>query len=154
MFFYYYLKDLMADSRSVKNLKLLHKLSTQKSDEIRIQIQDCLSKIDQFKKLTDKITEEQIFEEKFSAQAEDISITGFFDTYRARQKQKLLEISKSIEEMEKIYESLSDQLREIFSEQKTYELTIEKLKKEKEEEIKIKEMLFFDEVATNLWQRK
>ncbi|MES2252619.1 MAG: hypothetical protein V4482_02930 [Pseudomonadota bacterium] len=144
----------MINLHTVKNLKLLKQISLQKSDVLRIEMRDCLSQIDHFNKQAQALLNERFHEENFSAQAEHMGTTHSLDAYRDKQKRARADIIKSKSEAENAYDVLSEQLGILFSEQKSYEITIEDWKKKELAREKREEMLFFDEVAMQKWRSK
>ena len=141
-------------SNIVKNLKLLKKLSQQQSDMLRVEMQSCLGQIDQLNACVQTLIEECHREEEFSAQPEHVETTVSLDAYRERQKQEQVKISNLIEDAEKSYDGLHEQLAELYSEQKSYEITLDDLNKKELEREKQIELQFFDEVSVQRWRNK
>jgi len=141
----------MVNSHTIKSLILLKQISLQKSDLLRIEMRNYLSQIDRLNKQEQALFDESCREEKFSAQAEHTGMILALDAYRNKQKHMHADIIKSRMEAQNAYDLLSEQLGILFSEQKSYEITIEdRMQKERACE-KRKEMLFFDEVAMQKW---
>lgn len=142
------------DSHTVKNLNLLKKLSLQKSDLLRLEMYDYLSEIDQLKINSEKLIEQRLQEEGFAAKAENVEFNLALDAYREKQKTKLVKNKQLSEEIEKSYGALRDQLSELFSEQKSYEITIDDFTKKVTVREKQEELHFFDEVSMQRWRSR
>ena len=142
------------DLHTVKNLNLLKKLSLQKSDLLRLEMSDYLSEIDQLNVYSKELLEKRLHEEEFAAEAVHMECALVLDAYRIKQKSKLIENAKLSEDIEKSYSALHDQLVALFSEQKSYEITIDDFKKKEVMREKQEELQFFDEVSMQRWPSK
>ncbi|MES2607450.1 MAG: hypothetical protein V4544_01765 [Pseudomonadota bacterium] len=142
------------DLHTVKNLKLLKKLSLQKSDLLRLEMHECLSQIAQLNTYSKELIASHLREEEIAARAEHVEIAIAFAAYRAKNKSELFKTAKAASEIEKSYEILRDQLGDLFSEQKSYEITIDDLKKKQMMSDKQKEAQYFDEVSMQRWRSK
>lgn len=142
------------DLHTVKNLGLLKRLSLQKSDLLRLEMHDYLTEIDQLNIHSEKIIEQHLQEEEFAAQAEHVGCNLALDAYRSKQKNQLKENKRLAEEMEKSYTTLHSQLVELFSEQKSYEISIDDFKEKESVREKQEELHYFDEVSMQRWRRK
>lgn len=142
------------DLHTVKNLNLLKKLSLQKSDLLRLEMSDYLSEIDQLNVHSKELLEKRLYEEEFAAGAGHMECALVLDAYRTNQKSKLIENAKLSEAIEKSYSALHDQLVALFSEQKSYEITIDDFKKKEMMREKQEELQFFDEVSMQRWRSK
>lgn len=142
------------DLNVAKNLGLLKKISLQKSDLLRLEMFDCLRKIDQMRVHSEEIVKQHLQEEEFAAQVEHAECSLALEAYRTKQKKKLIENAQLIEEMKKSYDDLREQLVELFSEQKSYEITIDDFKKKRLAKEKQNELLYFDELSMQRWANK
>ena len=113
-----------------------------------------LSEINQLKINSQKLIEQHLQEEEFAAKAEHVEFNLALDAYREKQKIKLVENDQLSQEIEKSYGVLRDQLSELFSEQKSYEITIDDFKKKETAREKQEELHFFDEVSMQRWRVK
>lgn len=142
------------NSHTRKNLNLLKKLSLQKSDLLRLKMHDHLNEIDDLKTYSNRLIEQHAQEEEFAAQGEHLGCNLALDAYRAKQQNQLRKNEQLANDIEKSYSALRDQLSDLFSEQKSYEITIEDLKKKDIERMKHEELHHFDEVSMQRWKRK
>ena len=147
-------RDITMDLNVLKNLGLLKKISLQRSDIIRLEMSECLRKIDQLSVHSEKLIKQHMQEEEFAAQVEHADSNLALDAYRTKQKSTLIENTQLIEEMRKSYDALNGQLIELFSEQKSYEITIDDYKKKKLIREKQEELSYFDELSMQRWVNK
>ncbi len=142
------------DLHTVKNLGLLKRLSLQRSDLLRLEMHDYLTEIDQLNIHSEKIIEQHLHEEEFAAQGEHVGCNLALEAYRSKQKNQLKENKRLAEEIEKSYTTLHNQLVELFSEQKSYEISIDDFKEKESAREKQEELHYFDEVSMQRWRRK
>lgn len=142
------------NSHTLKNLNLLKKISLQKSDLLRLKMRDHLNEIDELKMHSKKIIEQRVQEEEFAAQGEHMGCNLALDAYRAKQQNQIKTNERLGDDIEKSYSVLREQLSDLFSEQKSYEITIDDLQKKETAREKQEELHHFDEVSIQRWKKK
>ncbi len=138
----------MANQKISRKLELLQKISNRKSDSLRLEISHCLENIDMLNREKDTLIATYLQEERLSASG-DAAHHGFALTaYRIHHIHKCTTITNRIQAHEKRYAELQDMLRELFAEQKAYDIAIERLKNQQHEDAKQAERAFMDEIST------
>jgi hypothetical protein len=144
----------MSYTHTFRKLVLLQRISHNKIDLLQLDINDCLGHINYLEHERSNLIAAHEQEEAFAAKGDASHCTQTLAVYRENHEQKIALNTKSREQQEKRYKSLQNELRELFAEQKAYEISIDRIKKQQTDLQQQIELTFMDEVSSQKWYKR
>lgn len=135
----------------MKGLKTLIRLEKNRLDALRKDLALLENEKEQFEQFAEQLLE-QLHSELQAAEGMT-EMRGFFGDFSTRIKKQRLQIAQHVAGLERRMSAIRDQIADIFSQMKKYEIALENHLTREKEKLAAREQLQMDEVATQRFQR-